>query len=539
MNRAFQLLTLFVLLLTGGCSNHNSNHYVPGVSEDINAVFSKDLYRESTWSLQVVDMASGELVYDQRSDESLYIGSVRKIFTIAEALDALGPDHRFRTPVHRRGTVSGQGVLEGDLILVASGDFTMGGRRESDGSIAVSDLDHNEANTLGNAELTAPDPLWGYDTLAAQVAASGITAIAGDVIIDDRLFQPFDFRGEFKVRPIFVNDDVVDVTIRPTNPGALAAVEHRPVSAAFAVDSNLVTVSAGLDETLELLPEFPDCIGAAGCSGSVIGHLPVDYVPPLTGAAPLVQVFRIVEPQNYARTVFIEALERAGVTVLNADPVAPNPSASLPAPDAYTAETRLAELESAPFSEYAKYVLKVSYNIGADTSLLLWGLSQGVDNMADALALERDNLSGNIGIPGADFLFVDGSGGGATTATGTAVIRMLEHATEQSYFPEFIHALPVLGVDGSLAFATGFESDPSLAGAKGNAYAKTGTYAAGTDSGILLKGRSMAGFIDTRGGRRLMYSLIVNNVQLGFDIEELLAVSQDQSTITAILWRDH
>ena len=49
----------------------------------------------------------------------------------------------------------------------------------------------------------------------------------------------------------------------------------------------------------------------------------------------------------------------------------------------------------------------------------------------------------------------------------------------------------------------------------------------------------MAGFKDTRGGRRLMYSLIVNNVQLGFDIEELLAVSQDQATITAILWRDH
>ena len=39
------------------------------------------------------------------------------------------------------------------------------------------------------------------------------------MVIDDRLFQAFDFRGEFNVVPIFVNDDVVDLTI---NPGATA-----------------------------------------------------------------------------------------------------------------------------------------------------------------------------------------------------------------------------------------------------------------------------------------------------------------------------
>lgn len=540
MNTFLLLLTLFALVNISACSNHDSSAQSQTVPQDIDAIFSKEQYRDSTWALRVVDMESGELVYDKHSDDRLFIGSVRKVFTIAEALEALGPEHRFRTPVYRRGIVTQEGVLEGDLILVASGDLTMGGRRNPDGSMAITDLDHNEANTLGNAELTSPDPLWGYNSLAEQIAAAGVTAIAGDIIIDDRLFQPFDYRGEFNVKPIFINDDVVDVMIAPTDPGALAAVDYRPKTRAFSVDSNVLTVSPGVEESIELIPELPSCIGSAGCSGSVIGNMPLDFVPPLIGTFPFVQVFRIVEPQNYARTVFIEALERAGIAVINANPVVPNPSEVLSAKNAYTDDNMLAELVSLPFSEYARLVLKVSYNIGSDASLLLWGLTQGVDNMADALVVERENLTQNIGIEGGEFEFFDGSGGGPTTATSKAVIHFLQYSSKQSFFPVLLHALPILGVDGSLAFATDFESDPSLAGAKGNAFAKTGTYALANDIGILVQGRSMAGFIDTKSGRRLMYSLIVNNVQLeGYDIEGLLSVSADQAVITAILWRDH
>lgn len=540
MNRVGTLFVLLAFTVQGGCSNHNSNGESPSASQEIEAIFNKEIYQDSTWAMRVVDMESGEIVFDQNSDEKLFIGSVRKVFTIAEALQAFGPQYTFHTPVHRRGQVTAQGVLDGDLILVASGDFTMGGRRTADGTMAITNLDHNEANTLGNGELTTPNPLWGYDSLAEQISASGVTSITGDIIIDDRLFEPFRFRGEFDVRPIFVNDNAVDVMIAPTSPGSLATVDYRPMSQAFSVESNLLTVSPGIEEDVEFIPEFPDCIGSPACSGAVIGSLPVDFDPPLTGAFPWVQTFRIVEPQNYARTVFIEALERAGVTVSNANPIASNPSAMLPPPDSYTDNTLLAELVSLPFSEYAKFVLKVSYNIGSDVSLVLWGLTEGVDSMEDSLVRERENLTQNVGIAEEEFLFVDGSGGGPTTATIDAIIRMLEYSSEQTFFPELFHALPVLGVDGSLAFANEFESDPTLAGAKGNAFAKTGTYALGNEIGILVKGRSMAGFIDTRGGRRLMYSVVVNDVQLeGYDIENLLAVSSDQATITAILWRDY
>jgi D-alanyl-D-alanine carboxypeptidase/D-alanyl-D-alanine-endopeptidase (penicillin-binding protein 4) len=525
--------------MIGGCSNNGSDRQPPGIPDDITAVFNKPLYNDSTWALTVVDMESGNVIYDLRSDQNLYAGSLRKLFTMGEALVALGSNYTFRTPVYRQGEITGDGILTGDLILVASGDLTMGGRRNVDGTMAVSNFDHNEANSLGNAALTTPDPLWGYDSLAEQVAASGVKAISGDVIIDDRLFRPFNFREEFNVRPIFVNDDVVDVVINLTNVGELATVDHEPKSQAFKVSSNLLTVSSGVDKSVHLMPEYPDCIGIADCSGSVIGEIPIDFVPPLTQTFPLVQTFRIVEPSNYARTVFIEALQRAGVSVETAPAVAPNNTAALPPKDSYTSDALLAELVSLPFSEYAKYVLKVSYNIGADTSLVLWGLTKGVDNMEDALAIERENLTQNIGIPGDEFEFFDGSGGGPTTATNNAVIQMLEYNSEQADFPAFFAALPVLGVDGSLSFVTDFEADSTLAGAKGNVFAKTGTYATGNEDGILLLGQAFAGYIDAKSGRRLAYSLRVDNTPIGEDMNNILEVFQDQGTVSAVVWRDN
>jgi len=542
MKRSRQCLTLFAFILlmsilsVGGCNNNGSEGQP--IPEDIRAIFNKALYDGSIWALRVVDLETGEVIYNERSDDNLFLGSVRKVFTIGEALEALGPDFMFRTPIHRQGSVNGDGVLEGDLILVASGDLTMGGRRNPDGTMAISDFDHNEANSLGNAVLTAPDPLWGYDSLAEQIAESGITEITGEIIIDDRLFVPYEFRREFDIRPIFVNDDLVDVIISLTSPGEFASVDHRPMSEAFGVDSNLITVSVGEEEEVELVPEFPSCIGLDNCFGTVTGRLPIDFIPPLTKAFPLIQTFRIVRPDNYARTVLIEALQRAGVTV-NANPIEQNPIQLLPPQNSYSSNTLLAELVSLPYSEYAKLVLKVSYNIGSDTSLILWGLTEGVDSMDDALVVERENLTQNIGIPGNEFLFFDGSGGGPATATNKAILQMLKYNSEQSFFPEFLDALPILGVDGSLSFVTDFECDSTLAGAKGNAFAKTGTFATGDENGILLKGQALGGYIDAKSGRRLMFNMFVNEVQLGFNIEGVLDVFQDQGTITAIIWRDN
>jgi D-alanyl-D-alanine carboxypeptidase len=426
--------------------------------------------------------------------------------------------------------------MELSVILVASGDLTMGGRTNPDGSIAVSDLDHNEANALGNAVLTAPNPLAGYINLAQQVAAAGITQITGDVVIDDRLWVPFNFREQFNVRPIFVNDNSVDLIINPAFLGDPASVDWRPVSAALDVESTLLMTAPRTQAIVELDPELPQCIGTPGCTAAITGQLPTDFVPPLTNAFPLIRTFRIVEPANYARTVFIEALEAAGVKV-DAHTVAENPVQLLPPKNSYTDATKVAELVSLTNADHAKLILKVSYNIGADSSFVLYGLTQGVDNMTDALAVEREVLTTVYGIPGDEFSFVDGSGFRRTTAKNPAVTKWLEIMTEQPDFPSLFNAFPILAVDGSLSFVTDFQSDPTLVGATGQVRAKTGTAVEGTVGQLILRGQAFGGYIDARSGRRLVYQLVVNEVVIE-DINDVLTVFQDEGTISAILWRD-
>lgn len=506
------------------------------VPPDIRAVFNKPVYKNATWGLRVLD--GSKILIDVHRERKFFIGSVRKVFSVSQLLDAVGPSHRYDTPVYRTGSISG-GVLHGNLVIVASGDLTMGGRTNPDGSMAVSTWDHNEADSLGNAILTKPNPLAGYERLARAVKAAGISRVDGEVIVDDRLFEPFNFRGQFDVRPMFVNDDAVDVAIVPGGAlGAKTRVTYRPVSAALRIENRLHNTAPKSKETLNLNPQYPACIGIPSCSASIAGSMPIDFKPPLTGSNTLVQTARITQPSNYARTVFIESLSKAGVSV-SAPAVEQNPITLLPSRGAYTEANRVTILRGMTYAQDAKLILKISYNIGADTSIVLFGLTRGANSMPAALAVERRNLATRFAIPPADYHFVDGSGGGDTTATSSAVTKMLQEMQRRPAFATLYDDLPILAVDGSLASVTDFEKTHTLAGAKGQIHAKTGTYVAGSASGgAVLKGQAFGGYITTKSGKHLIYQLVVNDVPIS-SIADVIGVFQDEGTISAMLWRDY
>ena len=79
----------------------------------------------------------------------------------------------------------------------------------------------------------------------------------------------------------------------------------------------------------------------------------------------------------------------------------------------------------------------------------------------------------------------------------------------------YLDALPVLGVDGSLA-----TSGVDLPG-KGHVFAKTGTTIAPGDDEetIELKAQNLAGYIETKSGRLIAYALMVNDAGAVEDIE--------------------
>lgn len=536
------LLLTGILVFAAACSDDgNEGGSGGGASTELPAsiqeIMDQPRYEEATWSLLVTDVESGETFYSLNPDQLSLTGSTRKLFSVGVALETLGPDHREETPVHRLGEVRPDGTLDGDLALVGSGDLTFGGRRIDADIVEIADFDHNDANNLETAELTPQDPRYALDELARQVRQAGITAVAGDVVVDDRLFVPYRVpNGNLFITPVLLNENMVDVTVEPTEPGAAAAMEYRPETDAFTVVNDAITGAAGVDDTLQLSDGGRiGCIGAPGCSATVSGQIPLDYTAPLSGDSAFVRTFRVEEPNAFMRTAFIDALTREGVTVA-APTVAENPVSRLPEPGAYPAGSQVAGFESPPYAQFARLILKVSLNLGANLSLSLFGVEEGAETIDGALAAERETLIGEFGLDGAQFEFpTNGSGTPDSEAAPRALVDLLIGMQGTDVADLYRQALPIMGVDGSLA-TTGVD----LPG-KGKVFAKTGTTIVPGDDGetLQLKAQNLAGYIETKSGRLVAYALMVNDagpvVEIG---EDVTAVLDDEARISSIIYEN-
>src|SRR5580658_7695862 len=98
------------------------------LSPEIQKVIDDPQFQHAHWGILVADRSTGAVLYEHEADKLFAPASTTKLYSVAAALDALGADYRFETPVYRRGTLKSDGVLDGDVILVAVGDLTMGGR---------------------------------------------------------------------------------------------------------------------------------------------------------------------------------------------------------------------------------------------------------------------------------------------------------------------------------------------------------------------------------------------------------------------------
>ena len=100
-------------------------------------------------------------------------------------------------------------------------------------------------------------------------------------------------------------------------------------------------------------------------------------------------------------------------------------------------------------------------------------------------------------------------------------------------FAAFERALPILGVDGTLAKACSADSP-----AKGKVFAKTGTLVWDNllvDRGLLLTSKALAGYMTTAGGRKLAFAAFVNGVHMkdGIDTKR---VARDLGTLCEIVY---
>ena len=184
----------------------------------VEGVLTAPGFQNGHWGVLVVDRKTGQVVFERNADQLFSPASVTKLFSTAAALIELGPGYRFQTPIVRRGEVDAKGKLQGDLILVAQGDLCMGGRTGPEGTLLFKDEDHTYSGGNLRSEIVATNPLAGLDHLAREVQAVGIKEISGDVIVDDRLFAPAltTGSGPSRVSPIVINDNVIDILVRPS-----------------------------------------------------------------------------------------------------------------------------------------------------------------------------------------------------------------------------------------------------------------------------------------------------------------------------------
>ena len=507
------LLIGLVLLPLAACSSAEPESAIPGLPDSAVQIIESPPYAGSTWGIHVTDAQSGEVLVDYNATNLLEPASVTKTYSVGSAWLKFGPDSTITTPVVRDGEISG-GSLDGNLVLVAKGDILMGGQTGPDGQVVFTDMDHNDANLLPGATIADNDPLAGLDDLAAQVKAAGIDRVDGDVIIDDRLWITRDLgENDGPVSPIVINNNLIDVVATPGAVGERPSIQMRPEVAPWRVVNRVKTVAAGEDAAIDIIsPEY----GVILLRGTIAAD-----------ADPQLKVEHFTDPPRFARTAFIEALERTGVTV-TADATAPNPGRQLPATTDSLPE--VAALEGLPLQENATYILKVSYNRGAQTQVCLLAASVGSRDCDDGFPEMAKVLSG-AGVDPKNASLVDGSGLPGNFVTATSVTQLMQMFNARPDAGQWQQALPIMGVDGSVAEV---QKDSPAAG---KVFAKTGTLGAADllNQRLRVETKALGGYIEAKSGRKIAIAIIVNQAMFD-DLQGVFAANEDLGKIATSLY---
>jgi D-alanyl-D-alanine carboxypeptidase/D-alanyl-D-alanine-endopeptidase (penicillin-binding protein 4) len=154
-------------------------------------------------------------------------------------------------------------------------------------------------------------------------------------------------------------------------------------------------------------------------------------------------------------------------------------------------------LKSPPLREILPALEKPSQNQIAEILFKTVGLEQTGAGTADSGRAVVERQMAAWGIAPTSFAVRDGSGlSRHDYITPEAIVRVLDAMRRGPSFAVFRDALPIAGVDGTIA------NRMKNTAAAGNVHAKTG---------FVDKARSLSGYVTTADGRVLIFSLLCNN----------------------------
>ena len=472
-------LVVCALLVSASVQAENK----PGsLAQQIESILRASPAGRGFWGIEVVRLSDGEILYARNPQHLFQPASNMKMFTTSAALNTLGPDFIFRTTVESSSAPDSEGRVP-DLVLVGRGDPNLGSR--------LVPYQYNSPARLP-ADLD-------FEGLADQVAAKGVREVTGNLYADDTYFVHEPYGTDWAVDDLYwdygapitalaFNDNSLKLKIRPAAfVGPRAQILITPGDDYYRIVNDVATTASGTPAKIEL-NRFPGSMEL-----DVWGHIPVD-------SNGVDEEISIQDPPRFIGEMFRKLLEQRGVKVdgeVVVREVTPAEAASQSEKPDPMQRFVLAEHESLPLSQDVKVTLKVSQNLHAE--MLLRTLSR-VQNHKGSLEDGLDILNGfaqRIGIAPEEVQFAGGSGlSRETLVTPDSVMKLLQFNVSAPWFQVFYDALPVAGVDGTLADR--FHNTPL----KGRIHAKTGS---------LEYVNALSGYMNLPGDRRLAFVIIGNH----------------------------
>ena len=480
--RRFCALLLAVAIPLAGCAARAAApagspvQHPPGgkrvrqLQVDLARVFGAPIMARGAWGVDVRSLDSGEVLFSLNADKLMMPASNMKIVTLATAAETLGWDFRFTTALETTAPVTG-GVLQGDLIVRGTGDPTINAR----GKRAEAVLDE-----------------W-----AAALRQAGITEIAGRIVGDDQAFDDdgvgagwsWDYLQYGYAAPVGAlefNENVATLTVLPGAAEGEPAVVALTPGAGLRVDNRATTTSSTTPENIDYkrLLDRPIL--------ELTGSVPM---PAAVQSRTVSRSVAVANPTTYFAQQLKDGLTARGVSVtgeaVDIDDVA---AEMVGAPERRT----LATTQSPPLSEMATVLMKVSQNLYAETFLKALGASTGGLGTWEAGRRAARRTLADWGIPPDAYVMYDGSG---LSRYNYVTARMLTIILERMFKDPrhkdpFVTTLPIAGRDGTIST----RMRRSLA--EGNAVAKTGSIA---------NVRALSGYVRTRDGEMLTFSILTND----------------------------
>lgn len=412
--------------------------------------------KRTTVTLRVVDLESGEILYDRGGDRLQVPASNLKIYTSACALDVFGPEHRFKTIVRADGPIQ-DGVLRGDIRLIGGGD----------------------------AMLTSGD----LKQLAQRVVNElGVRQIVGNVVVDNSRYAPrlkgpgwmWDDEPSYynmSVTPLMVDFNVLTVKLTPDSDGFVYAKLDPPSDYPKLVRVN--ATSAAGDELATRRPFVEE----------------IEYRGDAKIDKPRDCRMTMHDPAPWAAGLFAQMLVDEGVSF-----APPKVAKRVAAGDRISTAVEIVH-ESPTLAETLKHFHHESENAVGEVLLHEIAIARGVkqpDWSAGAKAIQCW-LENNAKLEPGSFRMEDGSGlSRYNLISADSATRLLAHLHDSDDYETFFNSLPTeeVGLDESEGDAAGKDktTDPRVS-AKGGSMSSVST---------------ISGYLRTLDGRTLAFSLLAN-----------------------------